>query len=514
MKKLNSSTFIQLFAVLFLATLIVVVVIQTVYEYSLINETKQIMIEEEQIAMRTVKKVIGNDLKNVISDLEFIKLEMISHQNETFAYGDVWCNFIRSKKFYDQIRFIDISGDELVRINYNNGDVQTVLMDDLQNKSERYYFKESIALKADSIYISNLDLNVENGEVEIPEKPMLRIALRVNESGFNGILIVNYLAENLLDDIQLMDESTKGAIYLINESSDYLYHKDGDKAFKFMYHGNESVNFCVEYPEVCQNYEDDYLIQDGELFIIEPIDFNDVVDTDKDIVVTTGLLRLVNHTYEEDYNIFFDTNILLIVKQVIIKYKYSIIIIFIATLFISYLQYRIRKSKLIVRELFEKDALTNIYNRRAGMQYFTRMIDEVKHSEDEICVIFIDVDGLKQVNDTLGHEFGDDLLTTVTFVVKEEIREDDLFIRLGGDEFLVVLKNIDSYISEKIMSRIDDKLESININDEKKFLMSVSHGISSTKESDTLNIEKLISISDERMYNNKKLKGKRNMIKK
>ncbi|MCH4890021.1 GGDEF domain-containing protein [Acidaminobacter sp. JC074] len=513
MKKINSTMFIRLFALLFIVTLFVVLVIQTVYEYSLISETKDIMIEEEQVALSTIKKVIGNDLKNVVSDLEFMKLEMISHHDESFNYDHVWCNFIKSKKFYDQIRFIDVSGKELVRVNYDDGHVDIVPEDQLQNKSDRYYFKEAIDLEPNTFHISDLDLNVENGEIEQPEKPMLRIALRVKEEDFDGVLIVNYLAEHLLDEIDIINENTKGSIYLINESSDYLYHEDGDKAFKFMYPGNEAINFCVDYPLVCDNYNKDYLISDGQLFIVESVNFDEVVEIDRDIVVTSGQLRLVDHVGGDDYAIYFDTDLMTVVKNVIIKYRYSVIIIFFATLLISYLQYRIRKSKLIVRELFEKDALTNIYNRRAGMQYFTKLIDETKLTGEEVCVIFIDVDGLKQINDTLGHEYGDDLLTTVTFVVKEEIREKDLFMRLGGDEFLVVLSNIDSYITEKIMSRIEDKLESINVGDEKKYIMSISHGIASTKENDTLSIEKLISISDQRMYNNKNLKSKRNMIK-
>jgi diguanylate cyclase (GGDEF)-like protein len=243
------------------------------------------------------------------------------------------------------------------------------------------------------------------------------------------------------------------------------------------------------------------------------LDFNQMMDIKENKVVANEDLVLINHVHGDEFDILLDTSLLKVMIQVLAKNKYAFVIIFLGTLLISYLQYRIRKAKVLFTEMYERDSLTDTYNRRAGMKYLSHLIDEIQITRDELCIVFIDVDGLKQINDGLGHEYGDDLLTTITFVVKEEIREKDLLFRLGGDEFLLALMDNDVYIAEKIMSRIQSKLDSINENDEKRYLLSFSYGISSTYELNTLDMEELIRISDERMYENKKNKVKRKMIK-
>ena len=82
--------------------------------------------------------------------------------------------FARDKKVFDQIRVLDHWGREQIRINYNDGAVYAVPEKELQDKSLRYYFKDCMALEPGQIYLSPMDLNVENGKVEQPLKPMIR----------------------------------------------------------------------------------------------------------------------------------------------------------------------------------------------------------------------------------------------------------------------------------------------------------------------------------------------------
>ena len=104
------------------------------------------------------------------------------------------------KKYY-QIRIIDNSGKESVRVD-NKRNLKTEIIEDkdLQDKSGRYYFQESIILGKDEIFVSPIDLNIENGEIEIPYVPMLRIATPLFDSGNNksGILILNLYFEEIL----------------------------------------------------------------------------------------------------------------------------------------------------------------------------------------------------------------------------------------------------------------------------------------------------------------------------
>lgn len=511
-KKLNSSTFVRLFATLFIVTLILSTIVLMIYEYRLIKELKSSIILEETIAVDTLSQVIGKDLKNVVSDLEFMNHEMLAHYDRQESLEQLWVHFLQAKHFYDQIRFIDVTGEELYRVNYNQGDVSVVTHEQLQEKSSRYYFEEAISLDIGQVYISKLDLNVENGEIEKPEKPMLRIALRVKNEQFDGIIVVNYLGKYLLNDVDIFNQNTAGMIYLTNNYGDYLYHEDKDKTFAFMY-DDRVENFDVDYPDILGHEDQPYIIDDAELFIVKHLDFNQMLEIQGKKVISNEELILINHVYGGSFDIFLDTSLVKVIFQVLEKNKYAIIIIFIGTLLISYLQYRIKRAKILFTKMYEKDALTDIYNRRAGIKYLSGLIDDIQITREELCIVFIDVDGLKQINDGLGHEYGDDLLTTIIFIVKEEIREKDLLFRLGGDEFLLALMDIDISIADRIIQRVQEKLEYINRKDEKAYFLSLSYGISSTYDDNTLDMEELIRFSDERMYENKKSKLKRKMIK-
>jgi PAS domain-containing protein len=115
-----------------------------------------------------------------------------------------WRTFLAYKKLFDQLRWIDTQGRERIRINYNDGNPVAVDPRNLQDKSNRYYFRESQALRQGAIYLSYFDLNVEHGRIEFPIKPILRLATPVfdRQGQRQGILILNYLGSNLLDQLR------------------------------------------------------------------------------------------------------------------------------------------------------------------------------------------------------------------------------------------------------------------------------------------------------------------------
>lgn len=103
-----------------------------------------------------------------------------------------------------QLRYIRSDGQEIIRVDRPQqlSDVSVVLGEDLQNKASRYYFNRSMKLPSRGVYVSRLDLNVEHGVVEVPYKPVLRVAMPVfRGDSREGIIIVNVFAEPLLDDM-------------------------------------------------------------------------------------------------------------------------------------------------------------------------------------------------------------------------------------------------------------------------------------------------------------------------
>ncbi|MBF4692298.1 diguanylate cyclase [Fusibacter ferrireducens] len=150
------------------------------------------------------------------------------------------------------------------------------------------------------------------------------------------------------------------------------------------------------------------------------------------------------------------------------------------------------------------DQLTKTFNRRAGLSKLSRMAqyDNRRHLKLSLC--FIDINGLKEVNDQLGHQFGDELIVSTVDGIKVEIREEDFIIRMGGDEFLVVFNGIDCETAEKVWMRIKHRYDQINIEENRKYMISVSHGIVDYGNDEISEVELLIKSADDKMYAEKK----------
>ena len=126
-----------------------------------------------------------------------------------------------------------------------------------------------------------------------------------------------------------------------------------------------------------------------------------------------------------------------------------------------------------------------------------------EQEKKDIIICFIDINGLKEINDMLGHEQGDDLILNSVKIIKENIRENDLLIRLGGDEFLICFVNIDIDRVETTWLRILDKIELVNEED-KPYIISLSHGIAEIKKSDRTMLDEVIKNADIKMYEEKR----------
>ena len=102
-----------------------------------------------------------------------------------------------------------------------------------------------------------------------------------------------------------------------------------------------------------------------------------------------------------------------------------------------------RAQAALDREASEIDELTHVRRRGAGIKQLQREIDRARRAPEELMVAFVDVDGLKRVNDTKGHLAGDALLVAVADSLRACLRSYDLIMRFGGDEFVCVLPHAD-----------------------------------------------------------------------
>ena len=126
---------------------------------------------------------------------------------------------------YDQIRLLDASGLEVVRVNFQNGEPYVVPIDKLQNKSDRPYFLETFFnLNRGEFYISDPELNMEFGQIEYPFKPVIRLATPVYDlSGTKrGILVFNYLGTTLLQRLRNTSQGHEYTVMLVDDEGNYL----------------------------------------------------------------------------------------------------------------------------------------------------------------------------------------------------------------------------------------------------------------------------------------------------
>jgi len=159
-----------------------------------------------------------------------------------------------------------------------------------------------------------------------------------------------------------------------------------------------------------------------------------------------------------------------------------------------------------LRYLAKIDPMTGALNRAAGMEFLELFFDEGIISKDDITLVFLDLDNLKEINDKYGHGKGDDVIKIVAEIIQKNIKKDHLFIRYGGDEFLIVVRNNEETSHEFIVNRItiDLKIRS------RDFItpISLSFGVSFAGEVENDNLEKMIKRADERMYIEKSSKKK------
>ncbi|MDH5484510.1 MAG: PAS domain S-box protein [Gammaproteobacteria bacterium] len=149
---------------------------------------------------------------------------------------DIFITFQKSKPAYIQLRLIAADGMELVRVNAENGNPQVVKDKELQNKKDQSYVDSTLELSPGEIYLSEINLNREQGKVVVPHQPVLRSAIPVytnNSARATGILIINAEIDHELDNIQNTIHDTGRDIYITNSTGSYIAHPDRLRTFGF-----------------------------------------------------------------------------------------------------------------------------------------------------------------------------------------------------------------------------------------------------------------------------------------
>ncbi len=227
----------------FSSTLLIVGVSTIIYfndYFAEINHGEQ----RERDRIELMSKTISSFFYDVTSDLLItteapaIHSYLETQENKDLQnFSDTLLVLAQSRRIYDQVRYLDNTGKEMIRINKVNDNFYEVPKSALQDKSSRYYFREANNLKRGEVFVSPFDLNIENNQIELPEKPMIRFVAPVFDANGEreGIIILNALGDALLKKLDNLYQSDPGNLLLANREGYFMEHPDPNMEWGFMY---------------------------------------------------------------------------------------------------------------------------------------------------------------------------------------------------------------------------------------------------------------------------------------
>jgi len=165
---------------------------------------------------------------------------------------------------------------------------------------------------------------------------------------------------------------------------------------------------------------------------------------------------------------------------------------------ISQLEERVEQLDLLAHQ----DPLVNLPNRRGFMRELERLIDRARRYKEQGAMLFVDLDGLKMINDTFGHKAGDEALIQVAQLLVGGLRRSDVVARIGGDEFAILLSHTDEVSAHETAGRLVDKIADCDFMHEGDALpLSVAIGVAAISGDEEA--QAIMARADEEMYRRK-----------
>jgi PAS domain S-box-containing protein len=218
------------------------------------NQIAYTALDNENRRMDRFTGLFRNDIDSAVSDLRLLtsgdalQAYLLSGQPaDRNRAVERALFFSKDNPDYDQVRYLDEKGQEIIRIDQNG----VIIPDDqLQNKADRYYFQKANTLSAGQIYISSIDLNVERGVIEQPLKPTFRLAMPVFDAKGQrrGIYIINYLAGNSIERLREFVPRYASRFRLLNAQGYWLAAAHPEEEWGFMVPERSGMNFAKMNP--------------------------------------------------------------------------------------------------------------------------------------------------------------------------------------------------------------------------------------------------------------------------
>jgi EAL domain-containing protein (putative c-di-GMP-specific phosphodiesterase class I) len=213
---------------------------------------------------------LKNDLNVIKYSNEFTNYLAVQDEINLTEVENLFLRFSMNKPHLSQIRMLDTLGFEIARVNHRGDELELVSEENLQDKANRYYYTETKALSNDDVYISNLDLNIEDGLIEYPYRPVIRLSTPLyNEETFLGILIINIDANYIFQRFLVSEDTTyNNSLSIFDPEGYFLYHEDERRLYGHSIEDRQNSTLEKFYPKVYTQMQTDsktHLINDSRL---------------------------------------------------------------------------------------------------------------------------------------------------------------------------------------------------------------------------------------------------------
>jgi diguanylate cyclase (GGDEF)-like protein len=166
-----------------------------------------------------------------------------------------------------------------------------------------------------------------------------------------------------------------------------------------------------------------------------------------------------------------------------------------------------QRLQLEARNLSLIDDLTGLSNRKGFLTLASHQVRVASRSGRPFLVAFVDLDGMKHINDTFGHQEGNRALVETAGLLRDSFRQSDVIARLGGDEFAVLVTDASERSLTTVRNRVLEKVRLRNVQVDSRFSLSLSIGLVSSAGQAQPDIEAMLASADAEMYENKRLKA-------
>ncbi|MBN3810329.1 sensor domain-containing diguanylate cyclase [Paraburkholderia sp. Ac-20347] len=471
--------------------------------YSTYQANRRLLMREAERSLLTSTQLLGQRFTAALGDVAADALVLATLPSSVqVALGDasgpgstrlkqVFVGFMLQHPEYRQIRLISRShfGLERVRVARGEHGVMVVPDDDLQEKGQFPYVFDTLIADTGRVYLSQIGL--EGGVASDPDQPVVRIGTPVADTSGNniGVLVIDVDLTRVFERIE-RDLPSDYAVYMANEWGDFLVHPDPSQTFGFargrrvlmqktfplttaLFDGSQST---VTFNGFAHAHE-----PPAEVFAFARLPYG-VVDDKR--FVTLGLARPLSDVLEPANALGAQIVWLALIS--------SVIAIVLAMLFARALVRPLRTLAHAVTHIFDDaaiqrlpvarsdeigvlarcfermrseirsqvhelrarqeelthlaghDPLTGLPNRMRFMDQLEFAIGRAAPGGEKLAVLFVDLNGFKQINDHFGHSAGDAALVVVAQRLRAALRETDIVARFGGDEFVILAGDVQS----------------------------------------------------------------------